>query len=181
METNESQTVALDYFRAVASAFVEFVVGDVLESAYDELVHWNDDSQNDNYGKHEDYRFLLKILRHNKKFRYETSEKGLSYTDATKREKIIHAIFDKPNMQPLVQFLNSKNELIMNLIKAGNTEAHCVFRQHEYRKQFIYNMRDLIRGMKPHCNKKGEESPANIALKKLDAIDKEFDAENNGE
>lgn len=161
METISAEKVELDYFRAVASVFVNFILDGIFADTelLDELYGWE---------KNEDYRFLLQILQHNKWYKYPDYT-NISVSEREGRESVIRAFFaDNPQ---LADCLKTNTGLINDLLVMGNVESHNVFAQQEYRISFIAKMMDLMRKIKIYCK---NQNVANHALSDLKEIDSQF-------
>lgn len=155
---NTAEIVELDYFRAVASVFVTFVLEGIFVNTElpDELETW---------GKGEDYRFLLKILLFNTRFKYDdiSSEEGYA------RGKVVRSAFD--GKTEFVSCLNNNSHLLEELLNAGNVESHWVFEQQKHRMNFISKMGELINKIKPYCT---NSSATRHALDELAKIEKKY-------
>ncbi len=161
MEINNTEVVELDYFRAVASVFVNFILDGIFADTelLDELYGWE---------KNEDYRFLLQILQHNKWYKYPDYT-NISVLERETREDVIRAFFaDKPQ---LADCLKTNAGLINDLLVMGNVESHNVFLQQEYRISFIAKMKDLMQKIKPYCK---NQNIAIRAMNDLQGIDRHF-------
>ena len=155
---NTAEIVELDYFRAVASVFVTFVLEGIFVNTElpDELETW---------GKGEDYRFLLKILLFNTRFKYD----GISSEEGYVRGKVVHSAFD--GKTEFVSCLNNNSHLLEELLNAGNVESHWVFEQQKHRMNFISKMGELINKIKPYCT---NSSATRHALDELAKIEKKY-------
>lgn len=162
---NTAEIVELDYFRAVASVFVTFVLEGIFVNTElpDELETW---------GKGEDYRFLLKILLRNTRFIYPQKSADISSEEAAERYargKVVHSAFD--GKTEFVSCLNNNSHLLEELLNAGNVESHWVFEQQKHRMNFISKMGELINKIKPYCT---NSSATRHALDELAKIEKKY-------
>ena len=159
---NTAEIVELDYFRAVASVFVTFVLEGIFVNTElpDELETW---------GKGEDYRFLLKILLRNTRFIYPQNSDDISSEEGYARETVVRSAFD--GKTEFVSCLNNNLHLLKELLNAGNVESHWVFEQQKHRMNFISKMGELINKIKPYCT---NSSATRHALDGLAKIEKKY-------